>query len=152
MPNIRNFSIHSSIEDAKNAIPHSFDFPSRNILCSTACLYFFSDTSLSSHRAHDISACRSRSLRSSIVRSKNDISLGFFTSIAKYLPFGIHPMISAIPGLICRLFLCRYIPRFASKYPSDTILSAFTPIACSQSSISDSMYSSFSRFFMFYSL
>lgn len=74
--------------------------------------------------------------------SKNFISLGFFTSIAKYF-HEWHPMISDIPVLANDDFLFLYIHLFESKYHSETIFDTIAPLYIRNSSICHSMYSSF---------
>lgn len=107
--NSLNPSFTCSIELAINAIPPFAIFSSRNFLWTTAWWYLF-------RVAFDrflLSACLNCSSSSSIGLSKNDISLGCFTSIAKYLHWW-HPMISDIHGLANADLRGRYILSFGS--------------------------------------
>lgn len=134
---IANFWRTSSILLAKNAIPHACITSSRYFLWSTAWWYLLSVE----EDILRIWAFIQSSMSSLSVLSKNFISLGFFTSIAKYLP-SIHPIISDIPGFANADFLLWYIPFFGLYRHSEIILSTFAHLSMRNSSMSASMASS----------
>ena len=137
IPCFWKFMTTSSMLDAKNPTPFASITSSRNFLWSTACEYFLRVVPAS----HRLCASMNASMSSLSVLSKNFISLGFFTSIAKYRP-SIHPIISEIPGFANADFRLWYIPFFGLYRHSEIILSTFAHLSMRNPSISASMFSS----------
>ena len=114
----------------------------RYFLWSIACEYFL-------RLAFESSPCASMVLPWVLwVFYQKFISLGFFTSIAKYRP-SIHPIISEIPGFAKADFRFWYIPFFGLYRHSEIILSTFAHLSMRNSRMSASICSSDCSSFIF---
>lgn len=143
---LANLSCTSSILLAKNAIPHALIVSSRYFRWSTAWWYLLSVE----EDILRIWAFIHSSMSSLIGLSKNFISLGFFTSMAKCLP-SMHPSISDIPGFANADFRFWYIPFFGLYRHSDIILSTFAHLSMRNSRMFASMFSSDCSIFILHS-